>query len=347
MRHPRPRRIHLDAANTMQLEWSSGRDRSFARQLLKLILDHWRARKRKEKSKLKCLHLVPDRVSFYASFLLSERCSILRSLRSVSLFIFERTLVKQFPLFFFFFFFSFSFFSFLALLLDGFQIRELALFSRRRNNTTIDISIALLSFFCFVYSHMQMYSQLALYIIRIDIAALACYQRYHDFIASTCVRARAYFQINIFINVIHYFAWNFADDSLQIPNIMKISHVRNIIRNVTFRTNIVAGAITASCYHVTSFIQRDLYIPYVMLNVKWMGFRRQVDGTRSNKILYSCFTDTTLTDRPIDSVASPFETLLPLFGTYRWLTPSIHLLLVCRLFFVRLSVVSCLSSFIY
>jgi len=155
--------------------------------------------------------------------------------------------------FFSFFFFSFSFFSFLALLLDGFQIRELALFSRRRNNTTIDISIAL-SFFCFVYSHMQMYSQLALYIIRIDIAALACYQRYHDFIASTCVRAQAYFQINIFINVIHYFAWNFADDSLQIPNIMKISHVRNIIRNVTFRTNIVAGAITASCYHVTSFI---------------------------------------------------------------------------------------------
>jgi len=95
------------------------------------------------------------------------------------------------------------------------------------------------------------------------------------------------------------------------------------------------------------YIQRDLYIPYVMLNVKWMGFRRQVDGTRSNKILYSCFTDTTLTDRPINSVASPFETLLPLFGTYRWLTPSIHLLLVCRLFFVRLSVVSCLSSFIY
>jgi len=113
MRHPRPRRIHLDAANTMQLEWSSGRDRSFARQLLKLILDHWRARKRKEKSKLKCLHLVPDRVSFYASFLLSERCSILRSLRSVSLFIFERTLVKQFPLFFFFFFSLFLFFLFL------------------------------------------------------------------------------------------------------------------------------------------------------------------------------------------------------------------------------------------
>jgi len=30
-----------------------------------------------------------------------------------------------------------------------------------------------------------------------------------------------------------------------------------------------------------------LYIPYVMLNIKRMGFRRQVDGTRSNKILYS------------------------------------------------------------
>jgi len=43
-----------------------------------------------------------------------------------------------------------------------------------------------------------------------------------------------------------------------------------------------------------------------MLNVKWMGFRRQVDGTSTWEVTRSlfCFTDTTLIDRPIDSVAS-------------------------------------------
>jgi hypothetical protein len=48
-----------------------------------------------------------------------------------------------------------------------------------------------------------------------------------------------------------------------------------------------------------------------MLNVKWMGFRRQVDGTRSNKLFILFHTDTTLIDTPIDPVASPVETLLP------------------------------------
>jgi len=46
---------------------------------------------------------------------------------------------------------------------------------------------------------MQMYSQFTLYIIRIEIAGLARYQRYHVFIASTYVRARAYFQRNMFM----------------------------------------------------------------------------------------------------------------------------------------------------
>jgi len=59
-----------------------------------------------------------------------------------------------------------------------------------------------------------------------------------------------------------------------------------------------------------------------------MGFRCQVDGTRSDKILLFCFTDTTLIDRPIDSVA------------------FIHLLLVCRSFIVSSSFV-CLSLALY
>jgi len=89
-----------------------------------------------------------------------------------------------------------------------------------------------------------------------------------------------------------------------------------------------------------------------MLNVKWMGFRRQVDGTTSKKtILFH--TDTTFIDRPIDSVASPFETLLQLFGcTHRWLAPSIRLSLVYRSFvvcssFICLFLVPYLSLFIY
>jgi len=46
--------------------------------------------------------------------------------------------------------------------------------------------------------------------------------------------------------------------------------------------------------------------------------------------------NTTLADRPIDSKASPLETLLSLPGTHRWLTSSVRLFYVCssvRLFF--------------
>jgi len=60
-----------------------------------------------------------------------------------------------------------------------------------------------------------------------------------------------------------------------------------------------------------------------------MDFRRQVDGTRSNEILYSVSSLQLLSIRPIDAVASPFETLLPLPGTHRWLAPSLRLFLVC------------------
>jgi len=63
-------------------------------------------------------------------------------------------------------------------------------------------------------------------------------------------------------------------------------------------------------------------------------------------------TDTTFIDRPIDIVASPVKTLLPLFGTHRWLASSIRLSLVClsfvrRLFVVRLSVSRVLPLALY
>jgi hypothetical protein len=66
--------------------------------------------------------------------------------------------------------------------------------------------------------------------------------------------------------------------------------------------------------------------------------------TISNKTL-SISHDTTLIDRPTDHIASPVETLLPLFGTHRWLAPSIRLSLDCCSFVVCFSFIY--LSFIY
>jgi len=65
-----------------------------------------------------------------------------------------------------------------------------------------------------------------------------------------------------------------------------------------------------------------------------MGFRRLVDKTRSNRIILF-HTDTTLIDRPIDSLASPVETLLPLVRNQF----VVRLSFVCLSFFYRLSLV--------
>jgi len=77
------------------------------------------------------------------------------------------------------------------------------------------------------------------------------------------------------------------------------------------------------------------------------GVPKYVGNTRDSLF---CFTGTTLADRPIDSKASPFETLLPLPGTHRWLAPSPRLFYVCsssplHLFYVcRLSSSVCPTS---
>jgi len=74
-----------------------------------------------------------------------------------------------------------------------------------------------------------------------------------------------------------------------------------------------------------------------MLNIKWIGFRRQVEQQVTRLfILFHNTTDTTFIDKPIDP--SPVEILLSLSGTHRWLAPSIRLSsFVTRSSFVRRS----------
>jgi len=92
-----------------------------------------------------------------------------------------------------------------------------------------------------------------------------------------------------------------------------------------------------------------LYIPYMMLNVKWMGFDARLMEQQVTRLFILFHTDTSFIDRPIDSVASPVETLLPLFDSHLlFVCPSF----VCRSFvvcssFVCLSLVPYLSPFIY
>jgi len=86
-----------------------------------------------------------------------------------------------------------------------------------------------------------------------------------------------------------------------------------------------------------------------MLN-EWVDARLMEQQITRLFILFH--TDTTFIDRPIDPVASPVETLLPFFGTHRWLAPSIRLFLVClslvrHLFVVHLSVSCALFLALY
>jgi hypothetical protein len=52
-----------------------------------------------------------------------------------------------------------------------------------------------------------------------------------------------------------------------------------------------------------------------MLN-EWV-FDARLMEQQVTRLFILFHTDTTLIDRPIDSAASPVETLLPLFGTHR------------------------------
>jgi len=79
-----------------------------------------------------------------------------------------------------------------------------------------------------------------------------------------------------------------------------------------------------------------------MLN-EWVSDARLMEQ-QVTRLFILFHTDTTFIDRPIDPVASPFETLLPFFGTHRWLAPFIRLSLVCHSFIVRRSSVCCALS---